>query len=270
MPALGCGHFSSGEQEIPLARVYDNYLYLKDIDGLIPAGTNSEDSIVMLNNFVKGWVEQQLIVHRALQNLTEQELDFSKQLESYRNSLIIFTYETKIVEQYLDTNVTNDDIESYYNTHTNDFILKEDIIKFFFIKINSTLEEANLFREMIRSENPESVDQLENLCKNKAEEYWLEDEWLDFDEILMRIPFEIEDPQTFLKRNKYIQFKDEGFLYLANIREFKLKDALSPLEVEKENIKKIIINNRKLDLISRMRKDLMTAAKQNDEIEIYH
>jgi hypothetical protein len=184
--------------------------------------------------------------------------------------LIIFEYETKIVEQYLDTVVSREDIESYYRSHKDDFELKEDIIKFSFIKVDASLKEANLFRDMIRSENPESLDQLEELCKKYAVDYWLEDEWLNFNEIVTRIPFKIDDPQSFLKRNKYIQFKDEEYLYLANIREFKLKNALSPLEVEKYNIEKIIVNNRKLELINKMRKDLLQAAKQKNEIDIYH
>ncbi|MBL7883316.1 MAG: peptidyl-prolyl cis-trans isomerase, partial [Bacteroidia bacterium] len=43
----------------------------------------------------------------------------------------------------------------------------------------------------------------------------------------------------------------------------------SPLSFEKENIKNIILNKRKLKLIEQMQQDVYTDALNNNKIEIY-
>ena len=57
-------------------------------------------------------------------------------------------------------------------------------------------------------------------------------------------------------------------MYFVNIKGFKIKNSLSPLSFEKENIRNIILNRRKLELISKMKEDVYNEAVKNKEFEI--
>ena len=123
-----------------LARVHDAYLYEADIESLVPPNASPRDSITLVKNFTDNWVKTQLMVHQAKKNLTIQQLDFDKQLEDYKNSLIIYYYETELIRQMLDTITSDEEIEQYYIDHLDDFELKENIAKILYVILDNDSE----------------------------------------------------------------------------------------------------------------------------------
>jgi len=266
---FSCNPIGNNETDIVLARVQDHYLYLSDIQSLVPENANARDSMTIVQNFINKWIREQLILNKAKLNLTRQEQDFSQQLEEYRNSLIIYAYESKLMRLNHDTNVSLEDIEQYYDLHKNNFELKENIIRFNFIKLHVDSPEVNQFRSLIRRDDPEDMHELEDLCKSYSADYWLEDDWMYFDDILNQIPLEIDNQAQFLSRNEHIDLRSESFRYFARIKDYKLQGSISPIAFETSNIKSIIINKRKLELVKNMRKDLMNVAVSSHEVEVY-
>ena len=60
-----------------------------------------------------------------------------------------------------------------------------------------------------------------------------------------------------------------GFIavYLLTATEHTIDDFI---DIERDKIQKIIVNNRKLELVTKMRRDLLGAARGKNEIQIYH
>ena len=85
-----CSRFENRNKEQPIARVYDRYLYPSDINDIFPNNHSSNDSLLILANFVDKWIKKQLILQKAELNLTDDQKDVSKQLEEYRSSLLLF------------------------------------------------------------------------------------------------------------------------------------------------------------------------------------
>jgi hypothetical protein len=54
------------------------------------------------------------------------------------------------------------------------------------------------------------------------------------------------------------------------ITDYQLSGTVSPLSFEREKIRSLIINKRKMDLLSKMRVDLYNDALKNNEIKFYH
>jgi hypothetical protein len=236
---------------------------------MIPENATSSDSISIVRTFVRNWVEQQVVLDKALQNLTPEELDFSDQLKEYRNSLIIFKYESKLVLEYLDTVVTDDQIRSYYEEFKDSFILKEHILKVNYVIIGEDYPEINHFQRLIMADDEEKAEELAKLCSEYNADCYLDDRWFYFSDILGRFPLNVDDPVTFLSRNRNVRVKEDGTWYLMKIKDFRLAGEVSPLELETENIKKIILNKRKLDLKKKIRIDLIDGAVENSEVEFY-
>ncbi|MDE5610715.1 MAG: peptidyl-prolyl cis-trans isomerase, partial [Odoribacter sp.] len=134
---LSCQQNAS--QQTPVAQVFESVLYQSDIAPFIPKGTVSEDSILMAKNYIRNWVTQKLLLHKAIENLPSEELHIRKLVEDYRQSLIIHQYKQKLIEQRLEDDISDEEIKKYYTEHENNFILATPIVKaVFFILPQNT------------------------------------------------------------------------------------------------------------------------------------
>lgn len=104
---------NSNNGDIAVASVYDKTLYQSDLQNIMYPGINRNDSIVRTKAFIDKWIRRQLLIHEAEETIDKSKLDFSKQIEEYRNSLIIYEYETAMIEKNLDTVISEQDIAQY-------------------------------------------------------------------------------------------------------------------------------------------------------------
>ncbi len=253
-----------------LARVYDEYLYESELKDFIPQGTKAKDSILIAQNYINSWVSEKIILYKAQRNLLEEDMLFENQLEDYRNSLIIYSYETKLINQRLDIIVSDVEIEDYYNENVGNFQLKDNIVKVYYARFNSKIPELRKVRRFFNSNIPEYRDSVEVYIESLADLFYLDDEtWILFDDVLKYVPINTYNKEAYLKNHRRIEITNEEFVYFVNFSDFKIKDGVSPLSFEKENIKQIIINKRKLDIISKMRDEVFQSALENNEFEIY-
>ena len=110
---VSCQNSGNGSGDKVVATVYHKTLHQSDLQSIMYEGISANDSIVRAKAFIDNWIRRQLLIHQAENNIDASELDFSKQIEDYRNSLIIYKYETIMIEKNLDTVVTDEDIRKY-------------------------------------------------------------------------------------------------------------------------------------------------------------
>ncbi len=258
------------ENRKALARVNDAYLYQDDIQNIVPKGTSAKDSIELVKKFIDNWVRETLVIQKAEDNLDEAQKNVEKQLAAYRNSLITYTYEKELVKQKLDTTVTNEEIEQYYNNNKSNFELKDNIIKVIYVKVNKKAPGINKLEKWYKSDNAKDKQQLTDYCHQFAENFYLdENSWLLFDDLLKEIPIQTYNKELFLQNNRLVEVNDSLYNYYLNIKGFKIRNSISPLSFEKDNIKNIILNKRKLQLVTKMKEDIYNDALNSKDIEIY-
>ncbi len=261
------------EQEknrVAIARANNEYLYADELSNFIPAGTSVKDSLELLKKVIDNWVRESLVIQKAENNLTDEQKNVQKQLEDYRKSLITYTYEKELVKQKLDTVVSNDEIEQYYNNNLSDFELKDNIIKVIYVKVSKKAPEIEKLRKLYKSDNMKDREQLAGYCHQFAENFYLDDNsWLLFDDLLKEIPIQTYNKELFLQNNRFVEVSDSLNNYFLNIKGFKIRNSVSPLSFEKDNIRNIILNKRKLELITKMKQDVYNDAANAKKIEIY-
>jgi hypothetical protein len=260
------------KENIPLAQVYDKVLTKEEIAEITPNNLTGNDSIQFITNYINNWIKEQIIIHQAELNLKEEEKSFEKKLEQYRKSLLIYEFEKKLIEQKLDTNVTNEEIEKYYHENPQNFELKENIIQGIYIKVrNESPNIDKLKKWLFYQYNPENKQKIEEYITQFAEDFFINDStsWVQFSDVIKSIPIKPYNEEDFLKKNKNINVSDSTFTYLLKINNYKIKNTLSPLSLEKNKIKHIIINKRKLLLIKKMERELYNNALKKNNIKIY-
>lgn len=256
----------------PVARAYDAYLYLTDIEGIVPKGTKPSDSLKILNEYLTRWMQQEVIVHQALNNLDPKQIDFSRQIEDYKNSLVIYEYEKELIREKLDTTIAEQEIEDYYNQNKKDFQLKNDIVKIIYVKVLNKAPNQDKLKGWIKSNDIKDREKLAAFCNQNATNYFLDDNaWLMFDDVVKEVPIETANPDIFLQNNnnRIVEIADSVNTYYLGIKGFMVKNSLSPLSFEKENIKKILLNKRKMDLVEKMKLNSFEQAQVHNDVELY-
>jgi hypothetical protein len=266
----GCSAFFKKKTEHAVARVYNEYLYESDLKSVIPKGTPSKDSIGLAKSYIDNWVHQKLVIHQAEQNLTSAQMDFTQQLDNYKNSLIIYTYENELVKQKMDTLVTDEDVENYYDVNQQNFLLKDNIVQLQYVKLPLKSAYIKQFRKLLGSDIPSDKTRLFRQCEQYASDYFLDDQnWLPFNDLLKQIPIKTYNQEEFLKNRRDLEYQDSAFIYLVRFKDFKIKESVSPLSFEKEHIRNIILNKRKIDLTKKMHEDIFEQAQKKNDFEIY-
>ena len=265
-----CSYFFNRKTERVIARVYDDYLYESDLKGVIPLGTAPEDSTLLARNFIDTWIRQKLLTRQAENNLPAEQLDFSNQLESYKNSLTIFEYEHELVNQKLDTIVSEEEIETYYTNNQKNFLLKENIVQMQYVKVPVRSKNVRQFKDLLYSGASEDKTRLSELAEKYAADYFLdEQDWLLFNDVLAQIPIKTYNQEEYLKNHQNLEVQDSLYYYFVRFRDFRIKENISPLSFEKDRIRNIILNKRKMELINKMHQDVYDNALKKNDFETY-
>lgn len=253
-----------------IARVYDKELTYDQITNLVPPGVSRADSIRVVRNYVDNWIRQQVVLRKAEDNLNEEEKDVNKQLEEYRNSLITYLYESQLIGQQVDTLVSDADIEKYYAENESNFRLRNNIVQVNYFRLPANAPKLTKVRDWYRSTLPRDRKLLEEYCFQFATDYYFNDhDWISFEELKKKIPIETLNQEQFLRNNRYVELPDSTHISFLIIKGFKIKESLSPLSFEKDNIRNLIIHKRKLQLIADMEKAAMDQAVKANEVEIF-
>ncbi|MCX6283981.1 MAG: hypothetical protein NTW31_07090, partial [Bacteroidetes bacterium] len=240
------------------------------LKGVVPPGISAKDSIMMVKSYVDNWVRQRLILHQAEKNLQSSQLDFSKQLENYKNSLIIFEYENQLIRQKLDTVITDEEITNYYNINPNTFLVRDNVVRIQYAKLHLKSKFIPKVRMLLLSDKPDDRNKLADLCEQQSFAYFIDDQkWIYFTDLMNQVPLRPADQAEFLNKNRQVEVNDNMFTYLIRFREYKLRDSNSPLELEKRKIHDIILNKRKMELLGKMHEYIYQNAMKQSDFELF-
>tara|TARA_B100000809_G_scaffold199394_1_gene199377 strand:- start:4798 stop:5658 length:861 start_codon:yes stop_codon:yes gene_type:complete len=266
-----CSLIKEESEDHVLARVEDTHLLVSDIEGIVPENASADDSTLIINNYIQNWVKDNLILKKAELNLKENQKDVQKQLEDYRRSLIVYSYEKELIKQRLDTVVLGSEIQDFYDNNNQNFELRDDIVKVLYLKVNKKAPQLKKIRKLYKYKKESDKDDLKELAHQYAEKFHLNDNlWILFEELQNEVPIIVSQTEGYLRNIKNIEVEDSLSIYFVHIEDYKLKNDVSPLSFEAKNIKNIIINKRKLSLINKIRSELYEEAFINKDIEIYN
>ena len=259
---------SSRKKDNLIASVNGKELFLSDIIKQMPS--HLEDSLYFLDKFMNDWIKKELMISHAEMNLSTDLLNIEKQIEDYRGSLLIYTYQQELLNQQFDTSISNKEIEKYYEEYKDEFIVKKNLFKGRFIVVDKTVTGIKELSSWYKSEKAEEIEFLEDFCLKFAKEYYFSDKkWQYFSYINNRLPNLIFNEDGFLSNTKNIWFEDENFRYYIYIGDYKIKGSQSPLDFEKDKIKEVILNKNKINYLKQLEDELYENALVKEKIKIY-
>ena len=267
--AQSCDTVELNEQQTPIAKAYDKVLYWEDVKDFLPHGATEKDSLQLVTRLIDKWVKHTLKLRMAEQNLDPLQKDLTKEIEEYRSSLLIYKYEQEYIKQKLDTFIANKDIQNYYEGFKPELLLEEPVVLVDYVILQKDAPKYWTFKSWLRNNYENKIEDINQYCADNADLYFHHaDDYMHFDRLLELIPLETNDPETFLRRNDFVELKDGDTRYLVKIFDYKLKRDVAPLNIVKNEIRSILLNKRKIELIRSLDEDVMNEAMRHNKIEI--
>jgi len=270
--AASCGNSRSDPKRVPVARAGDAYLYLDDLPKLIQPGTSQADSAVLIHNYINSWAKKEFIFRKAEENLS-QELtnEIDSQIEETRANLVIYQYQRQMMLERMDTVINEAEMESYYNDNQASFVLGSNIIKALFIKLPVETPNLARIRSLARSSEQTDLQELESICYQFAEKFDdFNEQWVPFDRLWVELPEEIQNEESFLRRTTFHEATDSLNMYFITIRDYRLRSTPATFEYVREDIKRIIWNNRRLEFIQNLENSIYNDALKENGFTIFN
>jgi hypothetical protein len=118
-----------------------------------------------------------------------------------------------------------------------------------------------------RSEEEEDIHKLEVLLAQHGTSIVdSHDSWIEFEELRQQVPLRAENPTDWLQHQSKVVVDDDNGVYFVNLIDHRLKDSTTPIDMVSGRIRSIIINQRKLKLVERLREDLYNHALATKDV----
>jgi hypothetical protein len=267
----GCSDRNNQAKQIPVAKAGNVTLYYDEIPVHITENYTEADSSVMIHNYINKWAKQELLFQKAMENLPPELIDdINRQIEDTRINLVVHEYQRIMMLQKMDTIISEEELRSHYDTNEKSFILRSNIVKALFIKL--PVETPNLYRirTLARSTAQKDMQELESLCFQFAEKFDdFNEKWITMDRLLFEMKTEISNQENFLRWNKFYETNDSTSICFMTINDYRLRGTLAPFEYVREDIKRIIWNNRRLKFINELENGIYNEALKENGFKIF-
>ncbi|MBO4756139.1 MAG: hypothetical protein J5519_05195 [Bacteroidales bacterium] len=253
-----------------VARAGEHRLHRSQLESYIPSGVSSEDSARLAQQYIRAWAEDLLLLDMADEQLSKEEKDVTEELESYRRALLKYRYEQLYINQRLDTLVTEEEVEAYYQANPDKFILDRPVVKARYMIIPADSRNLKELRRLMSSEDDSDIMEAENLAYTAAIKYGdSSDSWKDIITLAQELGTDYKSLLGAIK-NQFAELPDEaGNLRIAYIVDMVPQGKTAPEEFCAERIRDIILNTRKHSLTTQLEQDLLEDARRNNKFVIY-
>ena len=264
---LSCSNINNDNSNDLIARAGENFLYQNDL----PSFSSRQDSLLRYKNFVELWAKEKLLYDLSLTNLSQSkknELDLL--IEKFKIDLYINSYKDLIVNSRIDSIVTNEEIESYYNANIDNFTLNETLLKYRYLKVPSDNININRIRRYIQRLSNDDRVFLDSLNFQFAELKVNDSVWFAERDVISSIEFINQtNKSNFMRVNRLYEIKDDQYINYFIVKDLLKSGNIPPLSYLYDRIKLNIINQRKIDLIKNINKEILNDALKSSKYEIY-
>lgn len=256
-----------------VAKVGRKELKTNEIIEAMPANVSGDDSASFVRLYVERWLVRQLKVEEADELFSGSEADIDRMVEEYRHSLLMRKVDQYYVEQQMSADFTDKDIADYYNTHKADFILDRTLVKGRVLRFDAAYRQSKTLMAQMReaATSQSAAKTLSEICeKNGFEIVDKRSEWVGFSDFLTYLPAaQSQDNEHLLDKTGIQQIDAGDKRYYFDFTSVCRKGNVAPLEVVSENIRRILITQRRSEIIKAHEEQIVSEAISSGHARIY-
>lgn len=267
--------FGSCQQKVehggktPLVQVANRYLYQEDLNKVLPFGISSSDSVQFAKDFIRKWIEEQLLYGKAEHNVRGDER-IEHMVADYRRTLILNRYEQYLISQKMNEELSENELQQYYEDNKQLFILEEPIIKGVFIKAPKVASGLKDLKKWYKDSSDEALEELEKYAFRNAVIYdYFYDYWLPVSELENKIIVNLAEIGKDFETHRNVEAEDEDYCYLLHIEEHISKGEAKPYDLARNEIIDLLANKRRVEFMQQVKEDLYNQSMEMGRIKYY-
>lgn len=262
------GNSNEEEGSVLLAQVFNKKLFLSEMDGMFPYGTNLSDSLATIQAYKERWIRNALLRHEAEANLPP-DFNIDKLVRAYRSSLITHNYEVALAQERLDSTISKVELNAFYEKNKEQYQLETPIIRCHFIKAKLPIVKGEQLRKLWNSNKPEDFETLLKYCdKYEVDNILTDSTWYDLEDIAAELPAGTLTASNVSSKKDFSQ-RDVEYQYYFRLFEAKNRKDIAPLSYIEEQARKVILHNRKSRLISDIKEELYEREMRGSNIKVF-
>ena len=262
-----CSNISDNNSNDLIARAGENFLYQNQL----PSFSSEQDSILRYLNYIETWAKEKILYDLSLTNLSQSKKnDLDLLVEKYKVDLYINSYKDLIVNSRIDSIVTDEEIESFYNRNIDNFKLNENLLKYRYLKVPSDNINISRIRRYIQRLNESDREFLDSLNFQFADLKINDTMWFTEREVISSIKFiNQKNKSNYMRINRLYEFEDDQYTNYFIVKDLLKSGNIPPLSYLYDRIKSNIINQRKLNLIQNINKEILNDALKSSKYEVF-
>lgn len=254
----------------PLVQVGNYYLYQEDVAHSLPYGISRIDSIEFVKKFVQEWLEEQVLYEKAEHNVRGDER-IERMVANYRRTLVINRYEHELLQQKMPEELPEEELQEYYNENKQLFILEEPVIKGVFIKAPLVASGLKELKRWYKEKSDEALEQLDKFAFRNAVLYEnFYEHWMPISELEGKVIVDLAKLGEDFEKYRNIEVEDGEYCYLLHIEEYVMKGEDKPYDLARSEIVNLMANNRKVEFMDEVKKDLYNQSVGMGRIKYYY
>lgn len=227
-----------------------------------------QDQIAQL---IDAWGFEKVKLTEARKVLEDQSIDkLEVRLEDYKNDLILQEYNRILLSKHLTTEVNEEEVQLAYNDNAKNFLLKSDIFQLYYLRVPVKYPGQNELRKWMLGNSENYRQELLTYVKtHKIQFHNLdEDRWLKEEELSQLLP-EGEFSKLRLRRGRYFKILGGGVNHYLKILDVKVEQNTAPLEFVRDDVERMILQQRTVTLLDSFDKKLILNARKQGQIKLY-
>lgn len=245
-----------------IASVEGRELYKSALDNVIHPQASPQDSSAMATAYVDQWVRDQLLMRQA-SRLFSSDFEVERLVDDYRERLLKYNLEDKILTERYDTVISPQELQRYYEKMKEDFVLNEDIYRSTYVKFDKETKSLTQFAKDWKKNDTEAI---RTFAAAFAEIFDADTTvWRTWDDMTRGFEGFSKSSAQALKEQRQIGGEYEYYLKTHDIAAL---GSLAPLGYVAPQLKRMLLHQRKQQLLEAYKQELYEKALKDNVIKI--
>ena len=257
-----------------LARVGRNELSVAEVKQAIPTNLKGEDSVIFAKHYIDKWLVRQLKIEEADELFPTSINDIEKMVEDYRQTLLTSKVDQYYVDKLMNNELSDDDIANYYNTHKSDFTLDRTLVKGRILCFDGAYRQSKRLKEQMRkaATSPTDAKTFADVCEKNGFVFTdYRSEWISFSDFLANLPTTLsQEYDPLLDKMDIQEMEANDTRYYFDFTSVCRKGNVAPLEYVSDNIRRILLTQRRSEIIKAHEVEIIKRATAEGHARNYH
>ena len=238
---------SCGRKDPVVAEAFQQKLYLSELRQMLPDNLTAEDSVAMCERLIDNWLTKQVVLNAAKKELSYSETLFKKELQEYKESLVMNAYFDHITADTTLFRVSDNEVRQYMKRYSYHYAVEREIVKLNYIRLSLQSNLIPRVRDLFFDDNQRIAqkEQLISLCADSVEYFMDDDTWLYLDEISKELPAEFSNKMERNDQIQHFEVSDKSYCYLIVLLDYRTKHVKGDMGDELEMARAMLIQQKK-------------------------